>query len=461
MIKFFNRLTKSKDIFVPTNPKQVTMYSCGPTVYSYQHIGNMRAYVFMDLIRRVLKYNGYTINGAMNITDVGHLTSDEDEGEDKMLLASQREHKSPWEIAEFYSKIFFDDVKKLNIEMPEHIVKATDHIQDMIQYIKKLIETGWAYETSSGIYFNVEKFENYGKLSGMKLEDRLAGARIEVDKEKKHPADFALWIKAPKQHIMQWESPWGNGYPGWHIECSVMGQKYLGSHIDIHTGGIDHVTVHHENEIAQNDSLAGHEVVKFWMQLEFLQIDGGKMSKSIGNIYTLEDLSDKGFSAIDLRHFFLQAHYSKMQNFTFEALASSQKAVQNLYELVNKHKMSENENLDLSNYEKRFLEAINDDLNLPHALGVCWDMLKDKKSYNVYLKMLEFDKVLGLGIEEGILNLNEQVEVPEQVKDLAQQRWQAKQNKDFALSDDLRNKITELGYVIEDLKDEYKIKPIN
>ena len=320
MLKFFNRLSKKKEEFIPYNKDIVTMYSCGPTVYSYQHIGNLRAYVFMDLIRRILKHHNYKINGAMNITDVGHLTSDEDEGEDKMLLASKKEHKSPYEIAKFYANLFFEDIKKLNIELPEHVLKATDHIQDMIDYVKKLLEHGYAYETSRGIYFDVQKFKDYGRLSGIELKDRKAGARIEVDNEKKHPADFALWIKAPKEHIMQWESPWGMGYPGWHIECSVMGQKYLGEHIDIHTGGIDHVTVHHENEIAQNDSLCGHQVVKFWMELEFLQIDGGKMSKSLGNIYTLSDLEKRGFSAMDYRYFLLTAHYLKMQNFTFVAL---------------------------------------------------------------------------------------------------------------------------------------------
>ncbi len=459
MIKFFNRLTKQKEIFVPTNKDFVTMYSCGPTVYSYQHIGNMRAYVFMDLIRRTLKYNGYTLQGAMNITDVGHLTSDEDEGEDKMLIASQREKKSPLEIAQYYSDIFFDDIKKLNIETPEFVLKATDHVADMVAYVEQLVNGGWAYETSKGIYYDVQKFEPYGRLSGMTIEDRKAGARIEVDEEKKHPADFALWIKAPKEHIMQWESPWGMGYPGWHIECSVMGQKYLGTHIDIHTGGIDHVTVHHENEIAQNDCLVDHEVVKFWMELEFLQIDGGKMSKSIGNIYTIANLEERGFSALDLRYFFLQAHYLKMQNFTFEALTSSKNTLSNLFNLAKRHKEAEKVEIDLSKFEERFLNAINDDLNIPLALGAVWDMLKEEKSYFIYEMLLKFDSVLGIGVESETAKDNS-IDIPEEIKELAQKRWQAKKDKNFLLSDKLRNEINDKGYTIEDLKDEYSIKKL-
>lgn len=453
MIKFFNRLSRQKEIFEPYDKNCVTMYSCGPTVYSFQHIGNLRAYVFMDLIRRVLKSNGYKINGAMNITDVGHLTSDEDEGEDKMLVASQKENKTPYEIANFYSELFFKDVKKLNIDMPEHILKATDHIHDMIIYVKRLVELGYAYETSKGIYFDVQKFGDYGKLSGIKLEDRKAGARIEVDDEKKHPADFALWIKAPKQHIMQWDSPWGMGYPGWHIECSVMGQKYLGEHIDIHTGGIDHVTVHHENEIAQNNSCCGHEVVKFWMELEFLQIDGGKMSKSLGNIYTIDDLESKGFNALDYRYFLLTAHYLKMQNFTFEALEGAKSALNNFYKLAIKHKNSNRSGIDLTSYKTRFYDAFNDDLNSPLALGVAWEMLKLDGSREIFDLLLEFDTLLGLSIEE---NSNiKAIEIPKNISDLAEKRWQAKLNKDFNNADAYRNQLMELGYVVKDNKDGY------
>ncbi len=456
MLKFFNRLSRKKEEFIPHNDEVVTMYSCGPTVYSYQHIGNLRAYVFMDLIRRVLKHHNYKLNGAMNITDVGHLTSDQDEGEDKMLVASKKEHKTPYEIAKFYSDLFFEDIKKLNIALPEHVLKATDHIQDMIKYVEKLLESGYAYETSRGIYFDVQKFKRYGMLSGIELKDRKAGARIEVDGEKKHPADFALWIKAPKEHIMQWESPWGMGYPGWHIECSVMGQKYLGEYIDIHTGGIDHVTVHHENEIAQNDSLCGHRVVNFWMELEFLQIDGGKMSKSLGNIYTLSDLEKRGFSAMDYRYFLLTAHYLKMQNFTFEALEGAKSALANLYKLAKKHKLAENKGGDYSNYKTKFYDAFDDDLNSPLALGVVWELLKEDANYAVFECLLEFDKLLGLNIDK---NTDVSItQVPQEIIDLAQERWEAKQNKNYALADELRGKITDLGYSIKDSKDGYVLE---
>ena len=457
MLKFFNRLTKQKEEFVPNNKNEVTMYSCGPTVYSYQHIGNMRAYIFMDLIRRVLKYNGYKLNGAMNITDVGHLTSDEDEGEDKMLLASQREHKTPWQIAEFYSKLFVVDLAKLNVDLPEHICKATDHVNDMVNYVAQLVEAGFAYETSKGIYFDVQKFEQYGMLSGIKVEDRLAGARIEVDSEKKHPADFALWIKAPKEHIMQWESPWGMGYPGWHIECSVMGQKYLGTNIDIHTGGIDHVTVHHENEIAQNDCLAGHRVVKFWLELEFLQIDGGKMSKSLGNIYTINDLENKGYTAMDYRYFLLTAHYLKMQNFTFEALSAAKNANANLIKKAKQHMQGTNEIIDLSSFEERFLNAVNDDLNIPLALGVVWDMIKLDDNQNIYKMLLKFDSVLGLELEKQVNMKETDGEIPEEIQALAQDRWQEKANRNFAKADEIRQTILEKGYIIKDEKDKFTI----
>jgi len=294
MLKLYNSLTKLKEEFKPYGDK-VNMYTCGPTVYYYPHIGNMRAYLFMDNLRRTLKYNGYQLNGVMNITDVGHLTSDADEGDDKMMVASKRENKSPWEIAEYYTNIFMQEAKRLNIDLPEHICPATTVIDDIIGFVQGLLDKGYAYETSKGIYFDISKFERYGELSGKVIEQDIAGARIEVDTEKRNPQDFTVWIKAPKEHIMKWESPWGLGYPGWHIECSAIGRKYLGDHIDIHTGGVDHKPIHHENEIAQSDSLEGHKVVSNWMHLEFLQVDGGKMSKSLNNIYTLDNLIERGF----------------------------------------------------------------------------------------------------------------------------------------------------------------------
>ncbi len=290
---FYNTLTKKKEVFKPIDEKQVRIYSCGPTVYKDATIGNMRTNLFQDVLRRVLRYNGYTIKHAMNITDVGHLVSDGDEGEDKMLKSAREEKKTPMEIAEHYTKLFFQDLAALNIETPEIVCKATDHIKEMLEYVKKLIENGYAYETSTAIYFDIAKLDQYPILSNLNLEEQKAGARVDVDEEKRNPYDFALWIKAPENHLMKWDSPWGPSYPGWHIECSAMGQKYLGEQFDIHTGGIDLIPTHHENEIAQSKGKCGKIPANFWMHGEYLLIDGGKMSKSLGNVYLLKDLERK------------------------------------------------------------------------------------------------------------------------------------------------------------------------
>ena len=449
MVKFFNSLTRKKEE-VPSHPnKLVKMYSCGPTVYSYPHVGNFRAYLFMDNIRRVLKYNGYHLDGVMNITDVGHLTSDADEGEDKMLVASKREHKSPWEIAKFYTDIFMKDAKALNIDLPEHIVPATSVIPDMIKFVGKLIEKGYAYETSKGVYFDIAKYKDYGRLSGMDINEKLAGARIDVDEEKHSPYDFVLWVKAPKEHIMQWQSPWGMGYPGWHIECSVIGDKFLGDTIDIHTGGVDHKPVHHENEIAQSNCYYGHQVVKMWMHLEFLQINGGKMSKSLGNLFTLEDLKQNGFEPEVFRFFYFLAHYSKQQNFTFDALAMAKNTLKSIKNLVEEHKNGVAK-VDTSEYEKEFLENINDDLNMPKAIATVQKMLREERSKDVYMAFLKFNQVLGL-------DLDEKDDIPSEVKEKCQARWQAKKAKNFALADQLRAEISELGYDVKDTREGYQI----
>ncbi len=448
MLKFYNSLTRREEIVSPYDKKVVKMYSCGPTVYYYPHIGNFRAYLFMDNIRRVLKYNGFKIDGVMNITDVGHMTSDADEGEDKMLVASQREHKSPWEVAKFYTDIFMKDAKALNIDLPEHIVPATSVIDEMIVFVEGLLKKGFAYETSKGIYFDIEKFPEYGALSGMDIREKLAGARIDVDEEKHSPYDFVLWVKAPKEHIMQWQSPWGMGYPGWHIECSVIGDKYLGDHIDIHTGGVDHKPVHHENEIAQSNCFYGHQVVKMWMHLEFLQVDGGKMSKSLGNIYTLADLEKRGYSAEDFRFFYFLAHYSKQQNFTFDALDMAKNTLKSIKNLVKEHQKGE-KTIITSEFEQEFLDAINDNLNMPKAIACVQRMLKQERSKDVYQTFLKFNQVLGIKLEDE--------DVPQEVVDLAQKRWQAKKDKNFALADELRMKIDSLGFVVKDSKEGYEI----
>lgn len=461
MIQFYNTLTRKKQEFEPSQDNTVRMYSCGPTVYSYAHIGNLRAYIFMDTLRRVLKYNGYKINGVMNITDVGHLTSDADTGEDKMEKASKKENKSPYEIAEFYTKWFMTDMQKLNIGLPEHIVKATDHIQDMIDFVSGLIKNGMAYEVNGNVYFDVLKLNDYGRLSGIKLDDLKAGARIAVNDEKHSPYDFALWIKAPENHIMKWQSPWGLGYPGWHIECSTMGRKYLGDTFDIHTGGVDHIPVHHENELAQTEGLTGKLQARFWMHVEFLQVDGGKMSKSLGNCYRIEELEQKGYNALDYRYFCLNGHYRKKLNFTFEALDASKVARTRLLQLVYAHKNGTNsaDAEKLQQYKKQFEGAINDDLNIPFALGVLWTMLKDMPvSKDVFNMALDMDRVFGLSLDDcEPKKAEDSQQIPAEVVELANQRADAKKQKDFAKADELRGKIEALGFDIKDTRQGYQI----
>ena len=464
MIYLYNTLSRKKEIFEPSQDNTVRMYSCGPTVYSYAHIGNLRAYIFMDTLRRVLKYNGYKLNGVMNITDVGHLTSDGDTGEDKMEKASKRENKSPYEIAEYYTEWFLKDAKKLNIELPEKLCKATDHIQDMIAFVQRLIDNGMAYEVDGNVYFDVQKLNSYGRLSGINLDDLKAGARIAVNEQKKSPYDFALWIKAPENHIMKWQSPWGLGYPGWHIECSTMSRKYLGDTFDIHTGGVDHIPVHHENELAQTEGYSGKLQARFWMHVEFLQVDGGKMSKSLGNCYRIEELEEKGYSALDYRYFCLNGHYRKKLNFTFDALNASKIARSRLNALLLSHKNGKEtcDNQKLAEYKKQFVDAINDDLNIPYALGVLWTMLKDIPcSKAVFDLALEMDKIFGLSfdsLKEEVAEQKPQEDIPQEVKELAEKRAEAKKQKDFALADELRNQIDKLGYLIIDGRQGFEIK---
>lgn len=459
MLKVYNTLTRRKEEFVPLNDKVVTMYSCGPTVYSYAHIGNMRAYLFMDSVRRTLKYNGYKLKGVMNITDVGHLLSDGDDGEDKMEKASREQQKSVYEIAAIYTDAFMKDLAKLNIGKPEIIAKATDHINDMIKYVEALVEKGYGYETSDGIYFDISKFREYGKLSGLDLEGQRAGARVDVNDEKRNPADFALWKKAPKEHIMQWESPWGMGYPGWHIECSAMSRKYLGDTFDIHTGGVDHIPVHHENEIAQSEALVGHKTVDYWMHVEFMQVDGGKMSKSLKNTYTVSELEQKGYGAMAFRYFCLNTHYRKKLNFTFEGMDAAKTAYNRLLAAVHSHKGGKSFDEEaVKKYDELFTQAINDDINIPLGLGVLWNMLKEKPSQAIYDLAMKFDKVLGLALDTE--SAPEKVEAPEEVIKLAELRLKARKDKDWAQSDVLREQISKLGYQIIDKKDGYDIKKI-
>lgn len=464
-IYFYNTLTKSKDKFEPINKEEVRMYSCGPTVYKDASIGNMRTYIMNDLIRRVLKYNGYKIKHTMNITDVGHLVSDADEGEDKMLKSAREMQKTPYEIAKYYTKLFMDDLEKLNVETPEVVCKATDHIEDMIKYVQKLLENGYAYETSTAIYFDVSKLDEYGILSGIKLEDQKVGARVDVDTEKRNPYDFALWIKAKPNHIMKWESPWGLSYPGWHIECSAMGRKYLGDQFDIHTGGIDHIPTHHENEIAQSKGLTGKVPAKTWMHVEFLQVDGGKMSKSLGNTYTLDQLQEKGIEPLAYKLFCFTAHYRTKLNFTFDTALATQKALMRLREGFVKHQEG-TENIDeqeIKEYENKFLETINDDLNMPAAMGIVWEIVRNEhKSKQFAELLLKFDKVLGLDLENSKKYLEESknVELPQEIQELLEKRKQARADKNWALSDEIRDNLKEKGYAVKDTKEGMTVEKI-
>ena len=463
MLKLYNTLTRKKEEFVPLDKKNniVKIYTCGPTVYNYAHIGNMRAYIFMDTLRKVLKYNGYKLNHVMNITDVGHLTSDEDYGEDKMAKSAKEQHKSVTEIAKIYTDAFMKDIESLNIEKPEHIVKATDHIKDMEEYVDKIVKNGYAYETSKGVYFDTSKLKSYGELSRVDLKNQRAGARIDVDEEKKNPLDFALWIKAPKEHIMKWNSKYGVCYPGWHIECSAMSNKYLGDKFDIHTGGVDHIPIHHENEIAQSKGATGKNPANFWMHVEFLLIDNGKMSKSLGNVYKLDDLIKRGIEPLAYRFFTYTSHYRNKLNFTWDAIKAAQISLDRLRELTLSHKGVDTkiDKQKLEDFENRFKNAINDDLNMPASLAVAFEVAKEhEKSNDYYLLLKKFDTVLSLNID--LKKQEEKIKIPEEIKNILQERKEARDKKDFKTSDILRDKLKSLGYIVIDSKEGQKIEKI-
>lgn len=457
-IFFYNTLTKKKELFKSLEPKKVKMYSCGPTVYKDATIGNMRTNLFQDTLRRVLEYNGYEVKQVMNITDVGHLVSDGDEGEDKMLKSAREEHKTPMEIAEHYTKLFFKDLERLNVETPEVICKATDHIEEMLEMVQKIIENGYAYETSTAIYFDVSKLDEYGILSGINLREQKAGARVEVDPEKRNPYDFALWIKAPENHLMKWDSPWGPSYPGWHIECSAMSQKYLGEVFDIHTGGIDLIPTHHENEIAQSKGACGKIPAHYWMHGEYLLINGGKMSKSLGNVYLLDDIIKRGYDPLVYRLFNFSCHYKGKLNFTWEGIEAASTALTRLRDGYQKHLtgMAEVDGTIISEIENKFHQAINDDLNMPLAMSAVWEAVKYQDKSPKIAKLLEkFDTVLGLKITE-----KKDEEIPQEILELVEQRKVARNEKKWTESDRLRDLIAQKGYSVKDTKDGAEVSKI-
>lgn len=450
-IFFYNTLHKQKELFKPIKESEATIYSCGPTVYKDATIGNMRTNLLSDTLRRILKYNGYKLKHVMNITDVGHLVSDGDEGEDKMIKSAKEEHKTPLEIAEHYTKLFFIDLERLNIQTPEVVCKATDHIKEMLDMVKKIMDNGYAYETSTAIYFDVSKLDEYGILSGIDLKNQKAGARVDVDPEKRNPYDFALWIKAPENHLMKWDSPWGPSYPGWHIECSAMSTKYLGEEFDIHTGGIDLVPTHHENEIAQNKGACGKIPAHYWIHGEYLLVNGGKMSKSLKNVYLLDDIIKKGYDPLTYRLFNFSCHYRGKLNFTWEGIESASASLERLREGYQNHLNGTEEVPDevINDLENRFHKAINDDMNMPLALSVVWEAVRYKnKSKKIAELLKKFDTVLGIDIDKA----KKTEELPQDVLDLLEKRNEARKNKNWEESDRLRDEILEKGYIIKDTK---------
>lgn len=469
-MNFYNTLTKKKEEFKPMNKGKVGMYSCGPTVYNYAHIGNLRTYLFMDILGKTIRKNGYDLKHVMNITDVGHLVSDGDEGEDKMQKASEREHKSPYEIADFYTKAFLKDIEKLNIRKPDVIAKATEHIPEMIEYVQQIVDNGYAYETSSGLYFDISKLPSYGMLSGKNLDGEKAGARISIDEEKKNPFDFAIWKKAPKNHIMQWDSPWGRSYPGWHIECSAMSRKYLGEQFDIHTGGVDHIPIHHENEIAQSLGHNGKIPANYWMHGEFLLVDNGKMSKSLGNVYTISELEERGFDALDYRYFCLNSSYRSTLNFTFEGLKSAKKGLERLRNCVKTHSSSNKDVSDekINEYRRRFLEAMNNDLDSPTALSIIWEIARKENKSKKYADLIgEMDEIMGLDISmEKILEREHKEEekvkreLDIDIKKLICEREVARQHKEWGKADKIRAELEQKGIRIKDTREGIKIEKI-
>jgi cysteinyl-tRNA synthetase len=466
MITLYNTLSRKKEELHPIHKDWVGLYTCGPTVYNFAHIGNLRTYIFEDILQRTLQYNGYKVKRVMNITDVGHLTSDADAGDDKLDKAAQAQKKSVQEIAQFYTDAFFDDLKKLNIEIPESIAPASQYVPDQIAIIEELFKKGIAYDTPTAVYFNVSKFKNYGKLSGQSLAEKIKGARSEVviDKEKHNAADFALWFKLEgkfKNHLLYWPSPWGEGFPGWHIECSAISRHFLGQPFDIHTGGVDHIGTHHENEIAQSEAAFGIPLANIWMHGEFLNINDGRMGKSEGNFITLTDLEKKGFYPLVFRYFIFGAHYRTKLNFTWEALEAAKNGIERLYRTINDYYIqihapgydenkltSGNPKKTLEEYEKDFKESICNDLNIPQAIAIFHDMLNDHGSPLKKLELVkDFDRILGLKLD---VPMNYSASDNLKVAQIAKEYQQFRDNKQFVQSDALRKEIEALGYSIRD-----------
>ncbi len=455
-VMIYNTLSRKMEEFKPILDDTVKVYCCGPTVYNYPHLGNLRAYIWEDIMVKTLRHAGYKVGHIQNITDVGHLTSDSDTGEDKMRKAAEREKMTVLEIARKYEDIFFDYCKRLNITRPDVCPRATEHIPEMINMVKTLQEKGFAYEAGGNVYFDTSKFPDYGKMAGLDLHNLDHGSRVEEDKNKRNPTDFVLWFTDSKykNQILTWESPWGEvGYPGWHLECSAMAMKYLGEYVDIHCGGVDHIGVHHTNEIAQSEAFLGHKWVNIWMHGEFLQMKGAKMSKSAGGFITLDTLEEKGFKPIHFRYFCTLGHYRSALDFTEENLQASANAFENLNARVIEIKKQEQGELDkikADEYLKAFFDHLYNDFATPQALAVMWEIVKSSELSNATKLhiLLEMDKVLSFGISE----MQEQkVEITKDIASIIEERKTARENKDWAKSDELRDRLAnEFGVIIKD-----------
>jgi len=461
MLSLFNTLSRTKEPFEPLSPPLVTMYNCGPTVYNYAHLGNLRGYVNADVLRRLLEYYGFEVRQIINITDVGHLVSEGDEGEDKIEKGARRESKSVEEIIRFYTEAFLSDIRALNID-PKKIYRfprATEHIPEQIGLIQKLESKGYTYRISDGIYFDTSKYSEYGALARLDRSRLKEGARVEVNPEKRNPTDFALWkFSGNEKRLQEWDSPWGVGFPGWHIECSAMAMKYLGETLDIHTGGIDHIPVHHTNEIAQSVCATGKKFARFWIHHEFVTVEGAKMAKSAENFLRLQTILDEGYSPIAYRFLLLQTHYRSPLSFSFTSLESSARALERLVGAYGKLTLDPLANPNAP-YAEHFMHALNDDLNTAEGIAVMWRLIKDENVPDGEKRatLFFFDSILGLGLNDLVAAQLVQ-DIPEEVTALANERQKEKEAKNYARADELRSRIESLGFAVKDTKEGYTIE---
>ena len=456
-LKIYNTLSHSEEEFIPWNNDVVNMYTCGPTVYHYAHIGNLRTYIMEDILERTLRYLGYNVKRCMNITDVGHLSSDSDTGNDKMVTAAQKEHKTVLEIAKYYTDIFFEDFKKLNIIKPEIVSPATENIDEYIKIIQKLLDTGYAYEAGGNVYFDTSKLKQYYVLTNHTEEELLDGVRdtVEVDNNKKNKADFVLWFTKSKfdSQDLKWESPFGLGYPGWHIECSGISIKYLGEQLDIHCGGVDNIFPHHTNEIAQSESFLSHPWCKYWFHVEHLNDESGKMSKSKGKTLTVDTLIENGYDPLSYRFLCLQSHYRKQLTFSYSSLDGAENAYKKLKNRVlSLSKEGEVDTETFNTYKNNFVSYLEDDINTANAISVIYDVLKaNTNDLTKYELIKDFDKVLGLELTTEINNTI-QVDI-EFINSKIEERNEAKKNKNYELADQIRNELLEMGIILKDTRE--------